>query len=465
MKVVFLVLLAAAAHGEVLSLRDVLQSVEKSYPPLLAALQEKQAAEGDLLSAMGRFDTTFRARFDTDQIGFYDNERIDLGFEQATTKWGSSYFGGWRLGEGSFAPYDGKLDTRSYGEFRAGMRLPLLRDRSIDSRRADVRKADLNRRLAALSIDQQKIVILQTATRRYWEWVAAGRRYAVAEQLLDLAMKRNDILKESVRLGQTPAIEVAENERAILQRRSQLVEAERALQLATIDLSLFYRTPDGKPRMAAAEQLPGGFPEQSALTPEQISDDIETALRRRPEVERLIVQRRQTEVDAALGKNQRLPNVDVLLSFTREGGTGAVRRGPTELKGSLIFELPLQRRAAEGRILNAEARLNQIEQRQQFTSDQITAEVQDAISAVQTAYRRARLIGEEVQVARQLEDAERTKFDLGDSTLFLVNLREQATFDAAVREVAAQADYFRAQALYELAIAEALAPTRAPAVK
>ncbi|MFN7938608.1 MAG: TolC family protein [Bryobacteraceae bacterium] len=456
MRAGLLMLFAALAEAQVLTLQEVLDSVQKSYPPLLAALQEKQAAEGDMLSAMSRFDTTFRARFDSDQIGYYDNERIDIGFEQATQKWGTTYYGGWRLGEGSFAPYDGKLDTRSYGEFRAGMKMPLLRDRAIDSKRADLRKADLNRRLAALSIDQQKLVILQTATRRYWEWVAAGRRYAVAEQLLDLAMKRNEILKESVRLGQTPAIEVAENERAILQRRSQLVEGERALQLATIDLSLFYRTDDGRPQMAAATRLPAGFPEQAALTEAQITDDIETALRRRPEVERLIVQRRQTQVDAELGRNQKLPNVDVLLSFTRENGTGMVRRGPTELKGSLIFELPLQRRAAEGRIVNAEARLNQIEQRQQFTRDQITAEVQDAISAVQTSFRRAKLIAEEVQVARTLEDAERTKFDLGDSTLFLVNLREQATFDAAVREVSAQADYFRAQALYELAIAEAL---------
>jgi hypothetical protein len=31
-----------------------------------------------------------------------------------------------------------------------------------------------------------------------------------------------------------------------------------------------------------------------------------------------------------------------------------------------------------------------------------------------------------------------------------------------VREVSAQADYFRAYALYELAIAEALAPSRRP---
>jgi hypothetical protein len=37
-------------------------------------------------------------------------------------------------------------------------------------------------------------------------------------------------------------------------------------------------------------------------------------------------------------------------------------------------------------------------------------------------------------------------------------LREIATVDAQVREVTALADYYRAYALYELSIAQALAP-------
>lgn len=462
MRFLLLFLLAATLQAEVLTLQDLLARVQRSYPPLLAALQDREAAEGDLLTAMGRFDTNFRVRFDADQFGFYDNERVDVGVEQATPYWGSSFFGGWRIGDGNFATYDGKLATRSLGEFRGGMRMPLLRDRAIDSRRSDVRKADLNRRVAALSIDQQKLVIAQTATRRYWDWLAAGQRYEVARQLLDLAMKRNDILIEGVKLGQLPAIEVAENERAILQRRSQIVEAERGLQQVSIDLSLFYRDNAGAPLMPQPSQLPIGFPQMVALTEDSLKQDIETALRRRPEIERLIVQRQQTQVDLQLAKNQLLPNLDVGLTFTQEAGVGSVKRGPSELRGSVQFDLPFQRRNAQGRLMTSEARVNQLNQREQFAREQVVAEVQDAISAVQTSYRRARLIAEEVKVARQLEDAERSRFDLGDGTLFLVNLREQSTFDAAVREVSAQADFFRATAVYELAIAEALAPTKRP---
>ncbi|MBL8229887.1 MAG: TolC family protein [Bryobacterales bacterium] len=454
--VILLPVLASAQ--QTLRLEDVLDSVNRNYPPLLAIMRDMDIARGDMKTAMGRFDTTLRVRFDADEFGFYDNERVDFGIEQATPFLGTSYFAGWRRGEGNFASYDGKLETRSLGEFRGGFRLPLLRDRATDSRRADVRRADLGIDSARLSIDQQKIVILQVATQRYWSWVAAGQRLQVAESLLKIATDRDTFLKDSVKLGQLPQIEVTDNERAILQRRSQIVESERGVQQASIEMSLFYRDPNGKPQIAQVSQLPPAFPQVEAMTESRLQEDIETALRRRPEIQRLVVQRAQTQVDADLARNQLLPNVDLLMSFTAEGGAGAVKRGPQELRASVVFDLPFQRRQAAGRLQAAEARLTQFDLRERFAREQITAEVQDAVSAVQAAYRRTLLIGEEVKVARRLQELERDRFDLGDSTLFLVNLREQATFEAAVREVAAQSDYYRSMALYELSIANALAP-------
>ncbi|HEY3441549.1 MAG TPA: TolC family protein [Paludibaculum sp.] len=131
-----------------------------------------------------------------------------------------------------------------------------------------------------------------------------------------------------------------------------------------------------------------------------------------------------------------MPNMDVVLSYTRELGDRVVRRGPDELELALIFDMPLQRRSAKGR--------NQ------------AAEVRDAYSALVAAWRRAQVLREEVEVARQLESAERVRFELGEGTLFLVNLREQAAFDTELREVSALSDYFRSLALYEFSIGEAL---------
>ena len=76
--------------------------------------------------------------------------------------------------------------------------------------------------------------------------------------------------------------------------------------------------------------------------------------------------------------------------------------------------------------------------------------------AVLAANERAKLATEEVTVALDLADAERERFRLGDSTLFTVNLREQAAVDAELREVSAKSDYLRAFTLYELVTAKLL---------
>lgn len=442
-----------------LRLEDVLKSVERNYPPLLAALQEGELAEADVLFALGRFDLTFRARFDNDSLNYYPNRRFDTMIEQPFETQGMSLFGGYRIGDGSFATYDGKLQTRDRGEWRSGIRVPLFRDRIIDGRRAELRKAELGRAVARMSIDQQKIVIVQAATRRYWDWVVAGRRYAINKAILDIALQRDRFLREQVEAGALPQFEVADNDRIILQRRSAMVEADRAVQQAAIDLSLFYRDANGNPIVARAEQAPEQIAPAPDLDPARLDEDIAAAIDRRPEIRRLEAQRDQNQVDMRLARNQRLPAIDFSAGFAQDNGdvrNPVSRLATNELKTAITFELPFQRRSATGRLRAAEARERQFEQRSRFLRDQIRAEVQDAYSAMLAAQERARLLRLEVDATRNVEEAERVRFELGEGTLFVLNVREQQTADAALREAAALADAQRAYAIYELAIAAAL---------
>lgn len=443
--------------AEVLTLADVLASVEKNFPPLLAALQERNIADADVLAALGRFDLVSRARAESSRLGYYEYENFEAGVEQYTPYQGLSYYGGYAKGSGDSPSYYGSVLTRSLGEYRGGIKLPLLQGRQIDSRRAELQKARLGVRLAELSIDQQRLAITQAATRRYWDWVAANQRFQVAQQVLDIAMARDTQLREAARLGQIPDFEVLDNERIILQRRSQIVEAERGLQLAALDLSLYYRDDAGNPRIAATEQAPAGFPPPEQLDEAKLADDIENALNRRPDLARFQQQKAQVGVDRQLAQNQRLPLLDFGLAYYQDTGTTSrILQGPRELRTSLTWELPFQRRTATGRLQSAQARLSQLDQRERFQRDQVITEVRDAYSAVITAYRRVGVIRDEVATTRRVEAGERVRFDLGDTNLFTLNLRELATAEASIREVNAYTDYFRAYAVYELTIAQAL---------
>lgn len=445
-----------AGQTPALSVDDVLASVDKHYPPLLATLAERDIADAELLQAQGRFDLQLGAQVDADRLGFYQNERLNAGLEQAFSTWGASAYAGWRTGTGGFAPYDGKLDTRSLGEWRGGVKVPLFRNRTIDERRAGVRKANIGRRIADLTIEQQRLVIRQMAARRYWDWTAAGQRLRVARDVLRVAQARDGQLREAAQLGQIAAIEVTENQRQILQRQAQLVEAERGIQQFAFELSLFYRDAAGNPRLPGDAQLPPALPSTSLLSDGQLVADLDFALRRRPDLARFGAQRDQAKVDVLLAENERRPAIDLGMGFTSESGDGAVRRGPNELKGTLSFQLPLQRRTATGKQAAAEAKAGQFTQRERFARDQIEAEVRDAASAVRAGHNRALLAKDEVRLSLDLADAERERFRLGDSNLFTVNLREQAAADAEFREVGAVNDYLRALTVYEQATARGL---------
>jgi outer membrane protein TolC len=448
--------LFAQTPQQPLLLDDVLKAVEQNYPPLLATFAERNLADADILQALGRFDLVLFAQADTDRFGYYPNERVNVGFDQPLSTFGASTYGGWRVGEGSFAPYAGALDTRSLGEWRGGFKLPLVKNREIDDRRGNLSKARINRRIADLTIDQQRLIVRQLAARRYWDWAAAGQRVRIAQDVLRIAQERDQALREASELGQIPAIEVTENRRQILQRQSQVVEAERGIQQAAIELSLFYRDSSGQPKMPSPAQLPPKLPMTETLTDPKLEEDLATALNLRPEIERLARQKDQARIDIQLAENDRKPAVDLAMGFTSEAGQGIVKRGPNELKASLRFELPFQRRAAEGKLVAGKAKLNQLEYRENFAKDQVTAEVKDAASAVRAAHNRALLLQDEVTVALDLADAERERFRLGDSNLFTVNLREQAAVDAELRQVSAVNDYLRALTVYEQTTARLL---------
>lgn len=438
-----------------LALEEVLESTRLHYPPLLAAIREIEAAEGDRRAAEGKFDTGFGLGSFADRFGFYENHRLDVGVEQAVQWWGAKLYAGWRVGEGGFAPYNGLAETRDGGEYRAGFKLPLLRDRAIDPSRAELERTRIGITIAELSVLEQQLLIRQLATWSYWDWVASGRSLQIAQSLLELALDRDLFLRESVDAGALPAIEVTDNRRAILKRRSDVVSAEQKLRKAAIYLSLYYRDPMGNPAVPGEARLPERFPAPSPFESEDIEDDFALALERRPELRSVRAEAERVRVDESLFSNAVLPSLDLALGVASERGVNPdVKRGPTDLKASLSFSLPIQRREAEGKRQKAQAKLYQLLQKEQFLGEKIEAEVRDAAIALEASYRKTELLEEEVAVTRELESLERERFDLGDSNLFTVNLREAASADAENRRIEALADYHRARALYRLVIAE-----------
>ena len=439
--------------AEPLTLAELEASVERAYPALLAAQADQAAAEGELRAARGGFDPQWKTRFDVDAFGYYSGKRLDTVVEVPTPWWGTTVFGGYRLGVGKIPDYDGKLVTESGGEFRGGLRVPLLRDGSTDRRRVTLGRAELGREIAGLGVEQQRLEVLRIARQRYWDWQAAGRRLVLAEGLLQLARDRDAVLEARVRRGDLPSVERTENERAIAQRTAQVATARRGLEQAALELSLFLRDASGAPVLPGANRLGSSLPEPTRLPDPEA--DLPQALERRPEPQRLRLGLLQGQLELGLARNQVLPALDLSFFVAQDVGSFDPTRAATTGFLGVSLEVPLLGRQPLGRLDAARAGVRRLEAQLRLSRDRVTVEVRDAVSSVTAAATRIGAARREVELATELERLERKRFELGDSTLFFVNLREQATLEAQLRAVDALADYHKGMAAYAAATARA----------
>jgi outer membrane protein TolC len=445
---------AASASASPLLLPDVLSSVQKLYPPYLAALLEQDLASARAQQALGAFDLQLGATSASNPIGYYNGRTSTATLDQPLPFWGGSVYGGYRLSNRDLPEYN-KERTGADGSGLVGLKIPLLRDGTIDRRRASLWQARIDQELADPIILRQYLDFIRAATIAYYNWVAAGQRLALAEELLRLAKDRDSAIQEQVRTGASAPIVQIDNLRLVVSREIGVVQATRRFQAAAIELSLFHRkNVDAEPILAPREQLPTTFPPRPRPSETRIDTDLPKALAARPEMRRISLTMEKLRIDQRLAKNNLLPNLDIGLEAAQvTGGKPAAKTDKTELSAKVELKVPLQRREAKGRLETFNVQISRLEQEQTFARDRITADVRDSLSALFAAYYALAQSHRNVDLAQKLQDAESEKLKQGASDLLALQIREQATFDAKVLEVEALADYFRAEANYRAATA------------
>ncbi|MEM7306623.1 MAG: TolC family protein [Planctomycetota bacterium] len=448
-----------------IELEEVLDSVERHFPLVQAAQEEIYLAQGRVLAAAGGFDANLSSRGLSEVEGFYQSDRLDVALTQPTALWGVTLSGGYRLGQGDFAVYDGGKKTNEDGELRAGVSLPLLQGREIDPRRAALWKARIDEERAGPTVLAARLVAMRAAASAYWKWVSAGRLREVALRQLGLAEDRMDQLGELIDEGLLPPIIATENERLIVERQASLVRAELKLQQAAIALSLFWRDAEGMPSVPSDDALPYDFPLPRTLGEVLVGGDEALGLEQRPEVRAIELARRRLQLDEASARNTLLPRLDFGVLLSQDVGAAVNDpddKGDFELTALLTLDVPLQRRGAKGRVREVEAKIAQLDRKGQFVRDKVVSEVQEARAALTQSWRQIEQARENVRLANELADAERFQLNAGQSDLLRVNLREQQAAEAAASLVAVLRDHYVALAAYRAVLGIPHAPAGMP---
>ncbi|WP_412754133.1 TolC family protein [Legionella londiniensis] len=405
-----------------LNLEDVLTSVNSYYPQIKIAFLKINKAQGDYITALGQFDPSLSALARSQPIGGYINNYGDTELNIPTLYNGLKFFAGYRNGQGDWPIYYQNYLTNSGGEYRAGLSIPLLRDRLIDKERTSLLTKAETICIKKIDAEVTKINIYQETVKAYWRWVEAGLQLKMYNQLLQLARLRQEAIEKRAHEGDLPKLAIAENMQQIVQREQLCNQAQMVFKQAAIQLSLYYRNKDGTPQIPLEGNLPIFLPQRSLIQPR-----IFAQLKKHPAMKRLEVYAKIVKLKLGMAQNELLPNLDATVSTYKQYGSGGEPLLiPQAAMVGLTFKLPLYRNEAKGKVISAQSELQQIDTELKFLYEQLKNELSKLFVGIKLYQQQVYLLEKELELARKLQIAETKKFNAGDSTLFLVNQREQA---------------------------------------
>ena len=129
------------------------------------------------------------------------------------------------------------------------------------------------------------------------------------------------------------------------------------------------------------------------------ADIIQTAQAQRPELQRVGVQRQQTESKLDLQNNQKAPSVDLTVVGAQDIGQGKDSLNRNELYLGLNIDIPLQRRVVSGRTQAAAANILRLKWERNLLEGRIVAKAANSLFKAHADYQA--VLGNEVKLREE----------------------------------------------------------------
>lgn len=429
--------------NETIVFDDFMSRVKTNHPDIISAELEKKIAEAKRLETQGAFDPAINSetsfwRFNSSVgIGEVRNTFLSNSSLDFLTRSGAKFGVGARFANGDIkTPV---IPAGSTGEYYIKATLPLLRDAIYNSKSIKEKSAKLYETITDFLVFRTKIDILQAAAKAYWYWIFNKQSLDIEQDLLSLIGEQVSFVQEQSDLGNLPNISVVEAQREFQKRQVKVNKNVRLFQESSIHVSKYMWTDNGTPYpIPQGSQTPSEYEVPKALGLEEIELAKFNALKKRPEFRALDLSRDISILERKLATNQMLPQLD---SYVESGyQTGQDSIGPT-IRAGLDISLPLRYRKARGQRRQAKLKIKQLNLQERKLVQNVFLEIEDIASEIDTAFQRYLAAKKDYELSQELEQGEKDKFELGDSTLFLVIRRQRATVEANIELMKSIADY------------------------
>jgi outer membrane protein TolC len=260
---------------------------------------------------------------------------------------------------------------------------------------------------------------------------------AVLDEAVSVNEKRMAFVRGAFKQGDRPALDTTEALAQLQQLQVQQQAATLELRNNQLELSVFLWTPEENPYLLPNEVsplLPGG--EQALETqPIPVLDSLlDVARKNHPELLLYNFKLQTLSIEKRYRFQQLLPQADLQYNFLQEGNRFAnTIKAPlfdNNFQYGLKMSIPLRLSAERGNYRNTKLTINSVRLEQDLKTTQIENKVKAYFNELVNLRSQVALQTKAYSNYYLLQRGEEIRFSIGESSLFLVNARENKRLEA-----------------------------------
>jgi outer membrane protein TolC len=418
--------------------------LEKYHPVAKQAGLLERKGRSTVRRARGAFDPGLGLDFDQKDFNGIDYFTIVGSGLKIPTWLGVDIKSGFDYNRGVYINPENNLPAS--GLWYAGVSVPLGQGLFIDNRRAALKQAKIYAQ--STEAEQQQIMnnLYFDAIKQYWKWVASKHQLELYENSLELANFLFGAVKQAYIFGDRPAIDTLEAYILLQNREFNRNQYQLLYKNETLELSNYLWFENDLPLEITESLRPPSLDEISMFEIWTL-DSLETIVAQlekdHPFIRMIDYNLQSIQVDRRLKIENLKPQIDINYNILNEAVGNNIVSGlsPNNYKWGVDFSFPLFLRAQRGDLQLTNIRIQETELFKQQKLLEQENKVRQYHNEQITLKDQIELYSDAVNNYEGLFRGERQKFDMGESSLFLLNTRENSLIDANLKLIDIKTKY------------------------
>ena len=427
----------------------------KNHPLAKQAGLKPMMGESQILKAQGGFDPKFFSDYSEKTYNSTTNfQKLNAGVT-IPTWYGIQLKSGYEAVSGPF--FNPESKTPSGGLFYGGISVTLGQGLMMDQRRAELFKARIYEESTQFEKQMLLNELVYESGYAYWNWFLAHHSLLVMENSYELALTRLAAVKISSEGGDRPMIDTVEARIQVQARQSLLVNFQNELANSRVLVSNYLWDESLRPLSLLDESTPIELETIAIKLVDILSvEDLDSLVETHPYLQMNNLKVKSLQVEQKLKREQLKPQLNLNYNMINEpiNNNPFYAISPNNNKFGLQFEMPLLLRKERGELELAKLKVQDEQLNLTNNFVYLKSKIIQSMNNLTNAQTQVTIFEQSVLDTKTLFDAEKSMFESGESSLFLVNAREMSYIQAKLKYIEAVTKYQQAFLAFQFSLAK-----------